>query len=149
MPTDPVDAAQAAVNWFRDLFVFEIGYATSLVIMKYSILLLYWRVFKTPGFKMAFWIMGAIVTAHYLAIILIIIFGCSPIHYFWTQALDVPGEPPAGHCINFNEFFLGAGIPNIITDFALLVMPLPLVWSLQIRTTQKFALSSIFLLGIL
>lgn len=41
----------------------------------------------------------------------------------------------------------GASVPNILTDFILLVTPLPYVWTLNAPTGQRLMLAGIFLLG--
>ncbi|KAI4094994.1 MAG: hypothetical protein LQ344_001841 [Seirophora lacunosa] len=38
-------------------------------------------------------------------------------------------------------------LPWIITDFAILVMPIPMVRKLQLPRSQKFGLAGLFLLG--
>ena len=44
--------------------------------------------------------------------------------------------------------YLGASIPNVITDVLLLVLPLPYVWNLQAPVSQRAILAGMFLLGI-
>lgn len=43
--------------------------------------------------------------------------------------------------------FIGNAVPNILTDAAILCMPMYHVWRLQVRTAQRVALTGIFLLG--
>lgn len=52
-----------------------------------------------------------------------------------------------GRCINIHEYFIGIAVPNIITDIALLVMPLPYMWRLQVPLPKKIALMFVFVLG--
>ena len=52
-----------------------------------------------------------------------------------------------GRCINIHSFFIGIAVPNIITDIALLVMPLPYMWRLQVTLPKKIALMFVFILG--
>lgn len=40
------------------------------------------------------------------------------------------------------------GIFNVVTDFYLLILPLPAVWSLQLPIRQKIGVSAIFLTGL-
>jgi len=52
-----------------------------------------------------------------------------------------------GKCIDLHATFLAISVPSILTDVAILALPLPQVWKLQTNTTQKVSLSFIFLLG--
>ena len=52
-----------------------------------------------------------------------------------------------GHCVSKNEYFLGTAIPEVVTDFVILAMPLPYVWNLQMKLKQKILLSVVFILG--
>jgi hypothetical protein len=49
--------------------------------------------------------------------------------------------------VNINDFFIGNAVPNIITDWALLILPLPYVWKIQRNTPQKIALCGAFAVG--
>jgi hypothetical protein len=53
----------------------------------------------------------------------------------------------AGTCINLKVMFLAVSVPNIITDIAILALPLPNVWALQTNLRQRVLLIIIFLLG--
>lgn len=92
-------------------------------------------------FTRALYAMGAITTIWWIASQFIVIFECTPIHYFWDRM------PVTGHCLNVQKFFDGQAVPNIITDVILLALPLPLIWKLQLPANQKIALSGVFLLG--
>jgi hypothetical protein len=74
--------------------------------------------------------------------ILVIVFDCHPVNYFWTRTGD-------GHCLQpfiWQEIFAAL---NICSDIALLILPIPMVWALQVSRSQKISLSAIFLLGFL
>lgn len=72
--------------------------------------------------------------------VLAAVFSCLPIHGFWDH------ETPA-NCVNTLHYYLGVAIPNIATDIVLLVLPMPLIWRLQITLSQKVAVTGIFVLG--
>lgn len=40
------------------------------------------------------------------------------------------------------------GVGSVVTDFYLLILPLPAVWSLQMPIKRKIAVSSMFMVGI-
>ncbi|MCJ1384101.1 hypothetical protein MMC17_007217 [Xylographa soralifera] len=133
------DRVGAANYWFKSFYAYETVYTIAITLAKYSILLFYSRIFKEHYFKLALWVTAGIVTAWFIAIELSVLLECIPIHSLWDFG--------PGHCINLQAFFLGSGIPNVILNTVILVLPLPMIWTLQIERSQKIALSSVFLLG--
>ncbi|MCJ1286890.1 hypothetical protein MMC26_006236 [Xylographa opegraphella] len=133
------DRVGAANYWFKSFYAYETVYTIAITLAKYSILLFYSRIFKEHYFKIALWVTAGIVTAWFVAIELSVLLECIPIHSLWDFG--------PGHCINLKAFFLGSGIPNVILNAVILVLPLPMIWTLQIERSQKIALSSVFLLG--
>ncbi|MCJ1404089.1 hypothetical protein MMC11_007314 [Xylographa trunciseda] len=107
---------------------------------KVSVLILLRRVFITRAFRRTAEILMAIVIGWYIAISLATVFICSPINSLWNP--EVPG-----HCGNQYLLNIVDPIPWILTDFAILIAPLPMVRKLQIPTRQKVALAGLFLVG--
>ena len=69
------------------------------------------------------------------------IFQCKPVSGFWNRT-----KP--GTCnVDSQKFFIGNAIPNILTDVALMALPLPYIWHLNRSKSQKIALAGVFLLG--
>ena len=52
-----------------------------------------------------------------------------------------------GHCVSKYKYFLGTAIPEVVTDFVILTMPLPYIWNLQMKLRQKILLSIVFIVG--
>lgn len=52
-----------------------------------------------------------------------------------------------GYCANLKAIYLAMSIPNILTDVAILSLPLPHVWGLNADIRQKLYLVGMFLLG--
>ncbi|KAL2850513.1 hypothetical protein BJX68DRAFT_237027 [Aspergillus pseudodeflectus] len=108
---------------------------------KLSILLFYLRIFETRSFKMLSYIVGSLVLCHGTGVFFAAIFQCWPIQYTWDK--NIVG----GSCFNQQAFYRYVSLPKILTDFVILIMPMPLVWKLQTRLTHKLALTGVFLLG--
>ncbi|CEL10445.1 hypothetical protein ASPCAL13564 [Aspergillus calidoustus] len=108
---------------------------------KLSILLFYLRIFETRSFKMLSYIVGSLVLCHGTGVFFAAIFQCWPIQYTWDKKIV------GGSCFNQQAFYRYVSLPNILTDFVILIMPMPLVWKLQTRLTHKLALTGVFLLG--
>lgn len=88
------------------------------------------------------WVLGAAVAAFWAASMLATIFNCWPIYWSWLNSLS-----PAGHCINYNIFWLVMGVVVEILDICILVLPVRQVMKLQLSTQKKVGVASIFLLG--
>ncbi len=52
-------------------------------------------------------------------------------------------------CDHTKAWELGFGVSDVLTDLMVLVTPLPIVYSLQMPISRKFALCGVFLLGLL
>jgi hypothetical protein len=83
--------------------------------------------------------------------ILVTLFQCQPTHAFWSRFDPVNPLPPSEYnCgIEDTKFFYGNAIPTIVTDVLMLLLPIPYIYSLQLRKGQKWALAGIFLVGLL
>lgn len=142
-----VGPPDAAVVWAKGLFISEISYTFIICSIKFSLLSFYWRIFKQSSIRIPIYVLGTIVSCWGTAVMLITIFQCTPVSDFWNRFSPTAKGP--FHCgVNVNQFFDGNSIPNIITDAAILVLPIPYIWKLQLPRAQKFALTSIFILGV-
>ena len=65
---------------------------------------------------------------------------CTPLERIWHHA--VPGT-----CINLTAFWYTNAAANIIGDFVILALPMPVVRSLQLPQRQRLGLMMVFALG--
>ncbi|EOO00993.1 putative integral membrane protein [Phaeoacremonium minimum UCRPA7] len=122
------------------LLVAEILYAWNLCWTKISLLLMYYRIFRFPFFKRMAYAIGAFIIAWGITITFLFIFICVPVQKLWYT--DLPG-----HCINQVGTWIANAASTIVTDLAILVLPIPQVWKLQLRKPEKIALTFAFCLG--
>ena len=66
---------------------------------------------------------------------------CYPRMRIWAP-LTTPG-----HCINTSAAYLSSGVFNVITDFAILFLPMPSLWKLQMPKHKKILTIAIFATG--
>ncbi|OAQ62524.1 hypothetical protein VFPFJ_11421 [Purpureocillium lilacinum] len=121
------------------LYYFQICYVVAPPTVKLSLLFLYKRIFPSRRFHLVVHTMALLVAMWGITSTFISIFNCTPVSAFWTRK---------GSCLDFKKFGIGYAIVNITTDFAVWLMPMPSVWSIQLPTSQKIALCLIFLLGL-
>ncbi|KAL9047561.1 MAG: hypothetical protein Q9206_006665 [Seirophora lacunosa] len=131
------DASVKKRLWLRTLYVFEPIYHTSTTFAKYSILLFYYRVFAIRQFKGVLYILAAFVTCYVLSVDFACLFQCTPVQSFWDEAVP-------GHCINIDHMFIASGSMNVVLDFIIFALPIPLLWRLRTSFNQKIVLTAIF-----
>ncbi|KAL1962349.1 hypothetical protein VTN77DRAFT_9762 [Rasamsonia byssochlamydoides] len=122
------------------LVVAEILYVFNLVWTKLSFLLMYYRIFRVPYFKRWAYIIGTFVVIWVITITFVFIFICVPVQKLWYPQLP-------GHCVNQVGTWIANASSTILTDLAILILPIPQVWKLQLQTSQKVALTFAFGLG--
>ncbi len=81
-------------------------------------------------------------TAHGVAGVLGTIFQCVPLSDLWKPQTS---NPPV--CIHFGLLVIAMGIVNIVTDIAILSLPIRLVWRLQVSKVRRWQLVIVFSLG--
>ncbi|KAI4234760.1 MAG: hypothetical protein LQ349_003587 [Xanthoria aureola] len=119
----------------------ELIWGASIPIIKLSILLLYIRIFgRLRYFKNLAYIIGIFSVCWGIMVILVCALQCRPVQFTWDKSVK-------GTCINAPLFFIIGSAPNVLTDFVLLVLPLPAVWNLHTTRAQKISLTGIFMLG--
>lgn len=79
---------------------------------------------------------GFIVIGWWISISITSTFNCIPIEKIWNPEVQ-------GTCLSQYRVFLGAAIPNVVTDALLLVVPLPLLWKLQTSWRNKISVMAI------
>lgn len=115
-------------------------YTFANVAIKASILMFYYRTFPHNRFKIAVWCVAALVGAWFITMIFLTVFQCTPISFVWNKTL-------AGTCINVSASYMSTAIVNVITDFIIVVMPVPLILRLNMPNGRKLGVCAIFILG--
>lgn len=120
----------------------EVLYVFNLVWTKLSILLMYYRIFRFPFFKTWAYIIGIFIILWVICITFLFIFICVPVQKLWYP--QIPGR-----CIDQVATWVANAVSTIATDVAILLLPIPQIWKLQLRTSEKIAVLIAFSLGFL
>ena len=110
---------------------------------KISLTLLYQRIFILRWFNICCWILIALFSGYAISTGLVNIWLTIPINAYW----DISVRPK--RVVNETELFKANAYFNIITDFALLVLPLSVLWRLKMSGARKVGLSIVFAIGVL
>ncbi|KAL8767561.1 MAG: hypothetical protein Q9209_005978 [Squamulea sp. 1 TL-2023] len=131
------------VTQFSKLF-FTTGtiFSVACTALKFSVLAFYHRIFPIRKFTVYCIIIAAIVVAWFIAFVVTQFVTCQPFEYWWDKSI------PGGHCINGKHVgYYITSPPDILTNIAILVLPIPWLWDLQMQTRRKIAITCIFILG--
>lgn len=110
--------------------------------IKISVLFFYHRIFPAKRFRNISIVIGLVSIAWFIAYVFIVFFICVPLEYWWNK------EIPGGRCIDLKgTSYYGTSPPDILTNIAILILPLPYLWKLQMQQAKKVAITFIFVLG--
>lgn len=125
----------------RALYVLEAIFPACTAITKLSILLLYRRIFTmhTRWFRYSFYSILVLLMGWAIAGFFTTTFQCSPVRTAWTHV--------DGHCIDLKASLTGLAAINTILNSTILILPIPMVWNLQISIHKKVGICAIFALG--
>lgn len=121
-------------------------YPTSAWLIKLTIFLLYFRIFKIRTFGRWFIIGGIVVISLFWLIqVTIIAVWCVPLPG-QTSMMKLMSEGCAHKSV---KLITALGAFNLIADVYLLSITIPLVWGLQMNTARKVGISIVVLTGLL
>lgn len=118
----------------------EILYNPAIATTKLSIILLYRRLFPVRKFIIILWCVFAFVAAYSTTAAMVNLLQCLPIGADWDPKITPK-------CVNLDVELIILSSINVITDFAILCLPMPLIWRLQTSRVRKLQVSGAFLLG--
>ncbi|KAL9043680.1 MAG: hypothetical protein Q9214_003137, partial [Letrouitia sp. 1 TL-2023] len=111
------------------------------VCCKCAILWLYTSIFTLGKFPIIARIMMAISVGYGISFLVTFLTNCHPVDQMWNPA-------PDGYCKNITiEEEVNTSI-NLAIDVIIVLLPLPPVWKLQMRTSKKLAISALFGVGL-
>lgn len=116
-------------------------YNFAITAIKGSLLYLYHRVFYVNRtFNYCLWGVFFFIAAYSITQVFAAIFQCVPIDSNWT--VDKPHW-----CINAAVGATIVAAFNVLTDFIILIMPMPLLYHLQKPLKEKLQIMFMFMLG--
>lgn len=126
----------------QSFWVSIVLYNATLMMIKLTFLIQYYRVLGVYKMKRVIWMTGVVIMMWAFSQLLVVIFSCTPVQKFWQTELE-------GQCMPNLPFWYINAAGNIATDLAILVLPLPVLAKLKLRRQQKYILLGIFCLGFL
>ncbi|KAF3760728.1 MFS general substrate transporter [Cryphonectria parasitica EP155] len=120
-------------------------YNPALMALKTSILIFYLRLAKNTQqiLRIASWIVAVIVNVAGVVLTMLNIFQCHPVAASFSTTYS--GQPK---CIPLLTEFICSAPVNIVTDLAILALPIPVLTGMRLPKRQKYILVITFSLGI-
>ena len=116
-------------------------YKIEICLTKASILCSYLRIFTVSRIRIASYVLLAIIVPWSIGSIVATICQCLPIQAAWIKST------PNAVCIDSNAFWEAYGVINILTDVAILVLPVWTVAKLRLPIRDRVGLLFAFTLG--
>ncbi|KAI5779847.1 hypothetical protein EDC01DRAFT_670105 [Geopyxis carbonaria] len=116
-------------------------YMVSMGFVKLSILALYLRLSPARSFRRLTYGMAAFIISLTVSNVLVMLFQCTPVRATWDFTVSNKS------CININNFYFANAALNILTDVAVYILPMRMLWMTQLPKRQKISLCGIFALG--
>lgn len=131
-------------QWFN---IYTIIYNPAIFVIKLSILLQYLGIFvpnRKTNMRMfiAVWTVIATMFVFYLIDLAFNIFICRPRDKYWN--LLKPGS-----CYSMVILMQATALFNVISDFFILLLPIPTIWKLQIDLKRKLLIFAVFATGMM
>lgn len=126
----------------RALYVLEAIYPACTAATKISILLLYRRLFTTlnPWFRYSLYIIFTVLIGWAISGFFSTVFQCTPIHRIWEESRE-------GKCIDLVPALIALAVINTVVNASVLLLPMPIVWYLNMPRRRKVAICGIFVIG--
>ena len=115
-----------------------------LSLSKASVLFFYARVFTTHTrwFKYGLWVAHALNILWWLSSIARVLLFCYPVYKYWDTKAP-------GFCRSPDGIYIASAVPSVFIDLFILILPIPLIYQLSLKTGRKILVIAIFLCGYL
>ncbi|KAF2150185.1 hypothetical protein K461DRAFT_208694, partial [Myriangium duriaei CBS 260.36] len=128
------------IVWAKSLVAAPFLYCLAVTFPKLSILVFYSRIFIIKAQRVITFVLMGVIIATAISGIVAAAFECVPLEKVWNRGIP-------GTCYNIAAYFQYGALPNAITDFVMLLLPIPTVWKLQATLKVKMGLLVTFMIG--
>lgn len=128
----------------RIVVVFSAGqpiWAAANTAVKFSILYLYTTLFPSQRFRYTCYATMAVSMGYFLSVLMETFLLCKPVRFNWDKTILGPCDA------NSLTAYIIAGTINLVIDIVVVVLPMPVLWSLHLSWPKKLGIMSMFSLG--
>lgn len=128
-------------------YLAELFYIISSAFLRTSVGFLLLRITSTRAHRIVIWVTMGLMIIYSLCFLFIVVFQCAPVQFFWNWT---PGSP--GKCNN-HDTLANTGYAQValsfLSDWTLGLMPVWLLWNVQISRARKIGISILLSFGLL
>ncbi|OTA58318.1 hypothetical protein K449DRAFT_449111 [Hypoxylon sp. EC38] len=129
----------------KQFTVVDVCGSLAVALVKISILDFLLSVFSTHDrFRIAAYVLMGITAGYGLSFLIVSLAGCRPFQANWDKV-----SYPDYQCINTSHFYVAQAAIGVTLDCLILFLPVPVVWTLSLKTSKKIGLTFLFTIGIL
>ncbi|POS73388.1 CFEM domain-containing protein [Diaporthe helianthi] len=132
----------ALLQILRLFYISEIVYVVVLALIKVSIVTMYLRIFWAyrPFYIACYFVLTFILLSSSIITVLTIL-SCRPVQFFWDR--DIAG----GSCLDITAIAYANSGLAVLHDVTIILLPMFMLWSLQMTRKKKFFIGVMFALG--
>ncbi|KAF1949391.1 hypothetical protein CC80DRAFT_598979 [Byssothecium circinans] len=123
-------------------------YVASICFVKFSILVFYLKIDPRKPTRWAVYFLMAFVFALSIVTFFVLLFVCVPPSLFWHPEQQALHPEKCMKQTTQQVFFNINGVMNIVQDVGIYVLPIPIIWTLQMPRRQKVALATLLSVGL-
>lgn len=124
------------------MFVNSILWFSTVIVVQLSIIFFYKRIFWVSStFKKTCYILVGMITIFWASGFFTLIFRCTPVSKSWDRS-----KP--GTCLPYKPYCVSVGLVHVFFDFAIMILPMPIIWQLKLRIRTKIILSTLLCLDL-
>jgi hypothetical protein len=117
-------------------------YNIATLLIKTSILAFYLRFSIDRAFRFAVYFVMVVTIGYTVPNAILVLYACRPMHAYWDFVARA-----TGHCVNLDAAFHTANTLNMLTDFAILLLPIWMLRPMQVPFFQKIGVALILMAG--
>lgn len=125
------------------MFLSPILWVTAVTTIRAAIIFLYIQIFPTRSFRVTCYAALAVNVVFGASAVIADCLVCQPITYRWAPSMV------DGSCGDQKALDMSIAVSNLLQDVLAVVLPMPILWGLQMERSRKVGLSCMFGIGIL
>lgn len=128
----------------KSWYTYQLVYLVDLCVVKFSILTFYRVISTKRSYRIAIYTVMAIVAAFTVSMVFVNAFECPNPSDAWSMEILFQ---KSGSCHDLHPIYYGQAAFNILSDVVILLLPMPMLRSVQMRRNKRLALIGIFSVG--
>ena len=123
------------------LYILDWFYVPSNMLSRISVVFFYLRIFTNRIARISAWVIVAFLISNCVGMVIAAQFECTPLTYTWNKSIT------GGHCFNQELWYQLGNVPNVTADVAILVLPMPTIWTIKASRTRRAGIAIVCLMG--